>query len=128
MWATIKLTLVSLVTASVCMFLLTYVTKGMLAAVEQGWVEGKAEVEYEKQQFSTLVKAMYPPKLAERLMAGETQIVLDVPQAAVCFSDIYHFTLVSNSISTDGKPCSWGQVLKHRPPRNRRRSRLNCCC
>ena len=42
------------------------------------------KVEEEKEQFGVLVRSMYPGSVAERLMAGETQIVYDVPFCTVC--------------------------------------------
>ena len=62
--------------------------------------QGKREIEHEKHQFSALVKAMYPRAVSERLLLGESQIVFDVPQTAVFFSDIYEFTQISNSVTS----------------------------
>ena len=68
------------------------VMKTMLRALERVWAEGKAVVEREKQQFSSLVKALYPEEVAGRLLDGETQISYRIPDASVFFSDIFRFT------------------------------------
>jgi hypothetical protein len=34
----------------------------------------------------------HPPQVAKRMLAGDTQIVYNVPNATVFFSDIYEFT------------------------------------
>ena len=86
---------------TVCVIVLAYVLKRMLDKVETEWVEGKAELMHEKQQFSSLVEAMYPPAVAHKLLNGEHQIVFGVQKATVFFSDIHEFTSLSNSINSD---------------------------
>eukprot|EP00670_Eutreptiella_braarudii_P025018 CAMPEP_0174379242 /NCGR_PEP_ID=MMETSP0811_2-20130205/122584_1 /TAXON_ID=73025 ORGANISM="Eutreptiella gymnastica-like, Strain CCMP1594" /NCGR_SAMPLE_ID=MMETSP0811_2 /ASSEMBLY_ACC=CAM_ASM_000667 /LENGTH=1177 /DNA_ID=CAMNT_0015531721 /DNA_START=78 /DNA_END=3611 /DNA_ORIENTATION=- len=99
--AAIKLFFICFGAVFLCVLGLTLVIKRMLDSIERAWVEGKAAVEHEKQQFYSLVKAMYPLAVAERLLVGETEIVYSVPHTAVFFSDIYQFTQMSNSISAD---------------------------
>uniref|UniRef100_A0A7S4G4S8 Guanylate cyclase domain-containing protein n=1 Tax=Eutreptiella gymnastica TaxID=73025 RepID=A0A7S4G4S8_9EUGL len=74
------------------------VVRWLLNSIEAEWVEGKKAIEHEKKQFSGLVEAMYPSAVAERLMSGESQIVIEVPNATVFFADIHNFTALSNSI------------------------------
>ena len=95
-----KLVGVSMGAVAVCVVVLAYALKRMLDKVETEWVEGKAELMREKQQFSSLVEAMYPPAVAEKLLAGEHQIVFGVQQATVFFSDIHEFTALSNNVTS----------------------------
>ena len=74
------------------------VVRWLLNSIEAEWVAGKKAIEHEKKQFSGLVEAMYPSAVAERLLLGESQIVIEVPNATVFFSDIHNFTALSNSI------------------------------
>ena len=120
--AAIKLFFICFGAVFLCVLGLTLVIKRMLDSIERAWVEGKAAVEHEKQQFYSLVKAMYPLAVAERLLVGETEIVYSVPHTAVFFSDIYQFTQMSNSIRwssapvalcvPQGTPPTWRHVLK----------------
>ena len=52
----------------------------MLKTIEDSWERGKKAVEAEKASFENLVSALYPKFVSERLLAGDTQIVLEVPE------------------------------------------------
>eukprot|EP00668_Euglena_longa_P026575 GGOE01033266.1.p1 GENE.GGOE01033266.1~~GGOE01033266.1.p1 ORF type:complete len:1185 (+),score=424.15 GGOE01033266.1:254-3556(+) len=71
----------------------------LLRSVDRVWEEGKQAVEKERQTFRTVIEAMYPAQVAMRMLAGEKQIVYNIPSATVFFSDIYEFTTTSNSVS-----------------------------
>eukprot|EP00667_Euglena_gracilis_P001132 EG_transcript_1132 len=70
--------------------------KSMISAKE----EGRQAVEKEKDRFSKLVSSMYPAYLVPQLLAGEKQMVCEVPGAAVFFSDIHEFTSASNAMNS----------------------------
>jgi len=83
------------------MLLLAYLANVLLKSMDRAWDEGKRAIEREKQAFRGVVEAMYPPQVAKRLLAGETQIVHNVALATVFFSDIYEFTTTSNSVTPE---------------------------
>jgi len=80
---------------------LTVLTKYMMRTMITASLEGKRAVEKEKEQFSALVASMYPKYVVPRLLAGERQIVGHVKHTAVFFSDVYEFTSVSNTITSE---------------------------
>eukprot|EP00667_Euglena_gracilis_P000225 EG_transcript_225 len=63
-------------------------------------VEGQRVLVAERERFSTLVSAMYPPYVVPQLLEGQRQLVCDVPGAAVFFSDIHEFTSASNTMGS----------------------------
>eukprot|EP00668_Euglena_longa_P026577 GGOE01033268.1.p1 GENE.GGOE01033268.1~~GGOE01033268.1.p1 ORF type:complete len:1200 (+),score=423.33 GGOE01033268.1:84-3602(+) len=79
--------------------LLALLTHVLLRSIDRAWDEGKQAVEREKHAFRTVIEAMYPAQVATRMLAGEKQIVYNIPSATVFFSDIYEFTTTSNSVS-----------------------------
>ena len=50
----------------------------MLKTIEDTWERGKQAVEQEKASFETLVGALYPKFVSEKLLAGEHQIVMEL--------------------------------------------------
>jgi len=55
----------------------------MLKSIEDTWERGKQAVEQEKASFETLVGALYPKFVSEKLLAGEHQIVMEL-QTVLC--------------------------------------------
>eukprot|EP00667_Euglena_gracilis_P000724 EG_transcript_725 len=80
--------------------LLVWLTKRSLSAMIRAKEEHRAVVETEKDRFSKLVASMYPGYVVPRLLAGEKQLVCEVPGAAVFFSDIHEFTSASNTMGS----------------------------
>eukprot|EP00668_Euglena_longa_P028595 GGOE01035876.1.p1 GENE.GGOE01035876.1~~GGOE01035876.1.p1 ORF type:complete len:1162 (-),score=411.87 GGOE01035876.1:1521-4565(-) len=83
------------------MLVLAWLTGKQLGAMDQAWDEGKRAIEREKQQFRSVIEAMYPDQVAQRLLVGETHIAYHVPAATVFFCDIYEFTTASNAITPE---------------------------
>eukprot|EP00667_Euglena_gracilis_P002319 EG_transcript_2319 len=81
------------------MALLALLANVLLRSMDRAWAEGKRAVEQEKQAFRAVIEAMYPAQVAQRMLAGESQIVYHVPSATVFFSDVYEFTTTSNSVT-----------------------------
>eukprot|EP00668_Euglena_longa_P011075 GGOE01013432.1.p1 GENE.GGOE01013432.1~~GGOE01013432.1.p1 ORF type:complete len:1134 (+),score=292.86 GGOE01013432.1:137-3403(+) len=91
----------SVSTVFVGMLFLFVWTNRLLRSMDEAWDEGKRAIEREKEMFGEVIRAMYPPLVAKRLLAGETRIVYDVPRVTVFFSDIYEFTTASNAITPE---------------------------
>ena len=99
--AALKLAAISAGLVTCGALVMVLVMKYLLKFLEKAWGEGKAVVEREKQQFQTLVKSLYPAEVAARLLEGETQIVYQLPDACVFFSDIHGFTSSSTQLTFD---------------------------
>ena len=52
----------------------------MLLSLEQAWDRGRLAVQEQKEKFETLVSALYPKFASEKLLAGDHQIVMEVPE------------------------------------------------
>eukprot|EP00667_Euglena_gracilis_P002180 EG_transcript_2181 len=85
----------------VTMALLAVFTNVLLRSMDQAWEEGRRAIEREKQAFRTVIEAMYPAEVAQRMLTGDTHIVYDVQAATVFFSDIFEFTTASNSVTPE---------------------------
>eukprot|EP00668_Euglena_longa_P042515 GGOE01056285.1.p1 GENE.GGOE01056285.1~~GGOE01056285.1.p1 ORF type:complete len:743 (+),score=255.26 GGOE01056285.1:233-2230(+) len=85
----------------VSMAVLALLANILLKSMDRAWEEGKKAIEREKQAFRSVIEAMYPAEVAQRMLTGETHIVYDVPAATVFFSDIYEFTTTSNSVTPE---------------------------
>eukprot|EP00668_Euglena_longa_P011029 GGOE01013380.1.p1 GENE.GGOE01013380.1~~GGOE01013380.1.p1 ORF type:complete len:1161 (-),score=397.40 GGOE01013380.1:1066-4548(-) len=85
----------------VSMAVLALLANVLLKSMDRAWEEGKRAIEREKQAFRTVIEAMYPAEVAQRMLTGETHIVYDVPAATVFFSDIYEFTTTSNTVTPE---------------------------
>ena len=58
---------------------LAVAAKKMLQTMMDTWERGKQAVHQQKESFETLVAALYPKFASERLLTGESQIVVEVP-------------------------------------------------
>eukprot|EP00668_Euglena_longa_P038145 GGOE01049129.1.p1 GENE.GGOE01049129.1~~GGOE01049129.1.p1 ORF type:complete len:1162 (-),score=412.06 GGOE01049129.1:1427-4474(-) len=85
----------------VSMAVLALLANILLKSMDRAWEEGKKAIEREKQAFRSVIEAMYPAEVAQRMLTGETHIVYDVPAATVFFSDIYEFTTTSNTVTPE---------------------------
>eukprot|EP00668_Euglena_longa_P026586 GGOE01033277.1.p1 GENE.GGOE01033277.1~~GGOE01033277.1.p1 ORF type:complete len:1140 (+),score=364.51 GGOE01033277.1:175-3420(+) len=89
----------SVAAVATSMLLLYLMTNRLLKYMDEAWEEGRRAVQQEKDTFGGVIRAMYPPPVAQRLLAGETRIVYNVGRVSVFFSDIYEFTTASNAIT-----------------------------
>eukprot|EP00667_Euglena_gracilis_P000876 EG_transcript_876 len=95
-----------------CTAVLVFVTKLFLQSMIAAQEEGKRAVAAEKDRFSKLVAAMYPPFVVPGLLAGDKQLVCEVAGAAVFFSDIHEFTSASNTLASKELLQLMGYVYK----------------
>eukprot|EP00906_Rhabdomonas_costata_P017174 RCo024751 len=71
----------------------------MLNTIEETWKRGRRAVQQQKESFEELVDAFYPRFATEKLLAGECPIVVQAPEASVFFSDICHFSAITNRLT-----------------------------
>ena len=57
--------------------------KKMMDSIEDRWQRGKKAVQQQKEQFEGLVSSLLPKFASERLLAGDPEIVMDVPEVYV---------------------------------------------
>eukprot|EP00667_Euglena_gracilis_P001576 EG_transcript_1576 len=81
------------------MLVLYLLTNRLLKFMDEAWDAGRRAVQKEKDAFGSVIRAMYPAPVAQRLLAGEGRIVYNVARVSVFFSDIYEFTTASNAIT-----------------------------
>ncbi|KAJ4458300.1 hypothetical protein PAPYR_5978 [Paratrimastix pyriformis] len=77
-------------------FLLAYAT--IWSTVQRPFDFLFAEVRYRQEQFRKLLDSVLPPSISARILAGETAIADQVPQATVLFVDICGFTTIASKM------------------------------
>eukprot|EP00906_Rhabdomonas_costata_P001083 RCo001628 len=81
--------------------LLHVAARRLLSSIEETWERSKQAVQEQKQSFENLVSALYPRFASERLLAGDTQIHLELPEVTMFFSDICNFSMISNRLTAE---------------------------